>query len=102
MNRQIGLAVVLRRSTRNRQRNLRMGKMKKKNSWRPLSILAEHDLHLERLSREWKESQSAFRFLDGIKVSGITFTKFLIRKAAGSLRKFALRKRSIELKLKGK
>jgi hypothetical protein len=76
--------------------------MKKKNSWRPLSILAEHDLHLERLSREWKESQSAFRFLDGIKISGVTLIKFLIRKAAGSVRKFAPRKRAIELKLKEK
>jgi hypothetical protein len=94
--------VVLRRSTRNRQRNLRIGKMKKKNSWRPLSILAEHDMHLEQLSREWKESQSAFRFLDGTKASGITFTKFLIRKATRSVRIFALRKRSIEFKLKGK
>ena len=31
--------------------------------WRPLSLLAEHDLHTCRLSREWKESREGFPLL---------------------------------------
>ena len=67
-----------------------------------MSILAEHDMHLERLSREWKESQFAFTFLDVIKVRAITFTKFLIGNSANKMRKFVRRKHTIEFKLKGK
>jgi hypothetical protein len=34
----------------NNKRNF--GKMKKKDTWKPMSILVEHDMNTERLSRE--------------------------------------------------
>ncbi len=44
-----------------------------------MSLLAEHDMNMERLSREWKESQETFAFLDWIKVRGFALMKFVIR-----------------------
>jgi hypothetical protein len=40
--------------------------MKDKNPWRPMSLLVEHDMHVERVSQEWKESQESFEFLHAV------------------------------------
>ena len=50
--------------------------MKKKNIWRPMSILVEHDMNMERLSREWKESQSSFSFWETTEALLMVWVKF--------------------------
>ena len=41
-----------------------------------MSILVEHDMNMERLSREWKESQSSFSFWETTETVLMAWVKF--------------------------
>jgi hypothetical protein len=80
--------------------------MKPKNNkdrWNPFSPRLEHELHLERLSREWKEAQETFAFLDAAKVRALAVARQFIRSTVGVMRAIPLpvcRKRSAGWKSK--
>jgi hypothetical protein len=77
--------------------------MKHKDPWDPFSPGIEHDLHVERLSRDWRESQNSFAFLGRIKSRAVVLTKRIIMNAvklSKALQAFGRRKRLDKLELR--